>query len=304
MFAIKLESYFNELELFKRIYNEVDYEEEFKIVSEKARKKKIYQAKSLIIEIIFNLMDDEEDDGKKRTIKGKSKPFIEFLVNDIGAENLARSVLIRYYIEYNIDNIYDLVPLAVSPSWTVSILYKTMNNKDISTKFLIDIANKVRDLTVEDVFIDILPEYIVRGSSLNDEQKEFIRLILEKGPKDQYLGENFFSFLLTVGGDQKVKRYVFEIMSEGIYKNSFESFLKYVNKLVKDEEPPGREELKLSLELFEELIIIDSLSRDSRRYIDILKAYIEGEDIQYEEQEDEDEDDEDESEEENDDDYN
>ena len=304
MFAIKLESYFNELELFKRIYNEVDYEEEFKIVSEKARKKKIYQAKSLIIEIIFNLMDDEEDDGKKRTIKGKSKPFIEFLVNDIGAENLARSVLIRYYIEYNIDNIYDLVPLAVSPSWTVSILYKTMNNKDISTKFLIDIANKVRDLTVEDVFIDILPEYIVQGSSLNDEQKEFIRLILEKGPKDQYLGENFFSFLLTVGGDQKVKRYVFEIMSEGIYKNSFESFLKYVNKLVKDEEPPGREELKLSLELFEELIIIDSLSRDSRRYIDILKAYIEGEDIQYEEQEDEDEDDEYESEEENDDDYN
>ncbi len=85
-------------------------------------------------------------------------------------------------------------------------------------------------------------------------------------------------------------------MSEGIYKNSFESFLKYVNKLVKDEEPPGREELKLSLELFEELIIIDSLSRDSRRYIDILKAYIEGEDIQYEEQEDEDEDDEYESE--------
>jgi len=299
LFAISLESYFNELELFKRIYNEVDYEAMFGHIREKLRNKKIYDEKTSIIIIIFNLFDDEEDEGKKKTIKEKSEPFVNFLVNDIGAGNLEKTVLIRYYILYNIEDIYDLLPLAISPSWAVSILYRTMNNKDISTKFLIDVANKVSALTSEDVFVEILPEYIVRGS-LNEEQKEFIRAVIEKGPVDEYLKEpeNFFSFLLASMGDSRIiKRYVFELMSDGIYKNSFESFLKYVNKMVKDDDPPGREELKLSLELFEDLIIIDSLSRDSRRYIDILKAYIEGGELVYENEEDEEDDDESEEEE-------
>jgi hypothetical protein len=222
---------------------------------------------------------------------------VNFLVNDIGAGNLEKTVLIRYYILYNIEDIYDLLPLAISPSWAVSILYRTMNNKDISTKFLIDVANKVSALTSEDVFVEILPEYIVRGS-LNEEQKEFIRAVIEKGHVDEYLKdpENFLSVLLASMGDsQSIKRYVFELMSDGIYKNSFESFLAYVNKMVKDDEPPGRNELKLSLELFEDLINIDFLNPDSRRYIEILKAYIEGGELVYENEE------EDESEEEDDD---